>query len=197
VIALPESRFSHPRDDCPHPERWTSTDDDSTEVEVSELVAGFVRALQPDFVIETGTAFGQTAQAIGEALQGNGQGICWTFETDPERVETSRSRCAGLPVTVMHGDSLALLPTLPGGVGLAWLDSLIPLRIPEVRALRPKLRTGAIVGFHDARLIPDDEYATPDWRAYRPALEALLREGWLRGIHLPTPRGVMFAEVLG
>jgi predicted O-methyltransferase YrrM len=191
-----ESRYSQPTLLVPYPERWHSTDYESAEVEVSELVAGFVRALQPDLVIETGTAFGQTAEAIGKALQVNGQGILWTVETDPERVDVSRSRCADLPVTVMHGESLTLLSTLPAGVGFAWLDSLIPLRIPEIRALRPALSVGAIVGFHDSRAIPDDEHADDDWRGYRPSLEALLAEGWLRGIHLPTPRGVLFAEVL-
>jgi hypothetical protein len=36
------------------------------------LVAAFVRALQPETVLETGSAFGQTAEAIGRALAANG-----------------------------------------------------------------------------------------------------------------------------
>jgi hypothetical protein len=65
MTAESEARFTPPRPDCPHPEWWTSTDDDSTECEVTALVAAFVVALQPELVIETGTAFGQTAEAIG------------------------------------------------------------------------------------------------------------------------------------
>lgn len=72
MVAGSEARFTPPRPECPYPEWWTSTDVDSTECEVTALVAAFVVALQPELVIETGTAFGQTAEAIGHAVAANG-----------------------------------------------------------------------------------------------------------------------------
>lgn len=183
---LSEERFTPPRPDCPHPGWWHSVDDESTEIEVTGLVAAFVRALQPEVVIETGTAFGQTAEAIGYALMVNGHGRLITIEPDPDRYAESVERVAGLPVEVVPDRVIpSLLETR--SVGFAWLDSLIPLRVGEARWLRPYLARGAIVGFHD----------TGPQHGYRMEVELLLEEGWLRGIHLPTPRGVLFAEVLG
>lgn len=183
---LSEARWTPAREDCPHPERWHSVDDESTELEVTELVASLVRALQPDLVVETGAAFGQTSAAIGAALRVNGQGALWTCETNPARAETADAACQGLPVVLHRGSSLDMIARLAEPVAFAWFDSLLELRVPEYIALRPLLRPGAIVGFHD----------TGPQHGYRPQVEALAGEGWLRLIHLPTPRGVIFGEVL-
>jgi hypothetical protein len=179
-----ESTWTAPRSDCPRPDWWHATDDDSTEIEVSELLAGFVRALQPEIVVETGTAWGQTAELIGRALKANGHGHLYTTETNVERVVAATGRCAGLPVTVLNQESLSFTP--PGPVGLAFFDSFIPIRVQEAQALRPWLQPGALLGFHDCG----------PQHGYRDEVEALAQDGWLRMIYLPTPRGVIFAEVL-
>jgi predicted O-methyltransferase YrrM len=180
-VSLSEARWTPPREDCPHPEWWHSTDDDSTELEVTELVAAFVRATQPEVVVETGTAWGQTAEAIGRALRVNGHGHLYTLEVDPVRSASARHRVRRLPVTVVEQPSLSFEP--PGQIDLAWFDSLIDLRVPEYHHLRPSLAPGAIVGFHDAG----------PQHGYRDRVEAL---PGLRLIYLRTPRGVLFGEVL-
>lgn len=180
-----ESQFTRPRADCPHPEWWHASDSDSTEHEVSELVAGFVRALQPDVVVETGTAWGQTAQVIGRALERNEHGHLWTLEPDPGRAEFSRRRCAGLPVTVVQQGSLDWQPPAP--IDFAWLDSLCQLRVPEFTGWHAQFAPGAFVGFHDTG---------PQHEPLRSQIEALAEKGLLRPIFLPTPRGVAFAEVV-
>ncbi len=53
-----ESTFTPPDPDCPRPDWWHARDAQATEDEVIELVAGFVRALQPELVLETGTYLG-------------------------------------------------------------------------------------------------------------------------------------------
>jgi hypothetical protein len=83
MTAGSEARFTAPRADCPHPEYWHSTDSDSTEIEVTELVAAFVRAPQPETVLETGSAFGQTAEAIRRTLAANGHGRLVTSNPTP------------------------------------------------------------------------------------------------------------------
>ena len=177
---LSEARFTVARDDCPHPEHWHSNDDESSELEVSLLVGAFVRALQPALVVETGTAFGQTAEQIGLALEQNGHGRLYTLEPDPERARQARDRVAGLPVDVVELQSLSFMP--PALVDFAWIDSLLPLRVIELRWFRPFLPSGAIVGIHDAG----------PQHGIRTTIEA---ETWLRPIYLRTPRGVIFAEV--
>lgn len=180
----PESRFTAPRQDCPHPERWHSTDDDSTEIEVSRFVGGLVTALQPDFVLETGTAWGQTAEEIGKSLRENGRGRLVTLEVDPLRVTYSRERCEGLPVTVLQQGSLDYEPVEQ--IDFAWFDSLFNLRGPEFRRYLPQLRKGAIVGFHD----------TGPQHPLRPSIQALADEGLVRVMYFPTPRGFALGEVL-
>lgn len=182
----PESRWSKPNDWCPHPERWTSTDPQSTEVEVSALVAGFVRALQPDYVIETGSCLGQTTLAIATALAMNGQGHLDTLEIDPERAAFTRARLMhGLVdarVTVHEVSSLDFAPR--GSVGFAWLDSRFELRVPEFERYRDWMGPGTIVGFHDT---------APHHGLWGDDI------GRLAGVHqikLRTPRGVTFVEVL-
>ena len=181
--ATTEARYTAPREDCPHPERWHSADPDSTEHEVTELVAAMVTALQPDFVVETGTAFGQTAEAIGRALQRNGQGRLVSLEVDPARVAASRARCEGLPVTVEQTPSLDYTPDSP--VDFAWFDSLVDLRPEEFRRYLPHMHPRTVVGFHD----------TGPQHRVRDLLRPLEAEGLITPLYLPTPRGVCFARV--
>ena len=194
-----ESRFTAPRTDCPHPERWHSPDPDSTEYEVSMLVGAFVRALRPDLAVETGTAFGQTARMMGEALAEHG-GSLLTYEVDDVRVAASRNLCHGLPVEVVMGDSRTGLDLLRGQieagarprVGFAWLDSLFELRVLELAAVAPLLTKGAIVGIHDC----GEPGATKYSGFATEVATAAKRLGFAR-ISLPTPRGVTFLQWKG
>jgi hypothetical protein len=196
-----ESRFTDPRPDCPHPERWHSTDADSTELEVTHLVRAFVGALRPDVVVETGTAWGQTAIAIGKALDEGGYGgVLHTIEPDPERCASVRQKLGPLPVIVHETTSLEWIAGLEPGdtwfggdqlgerpkIGFAWFDSLHHLRVPEFLALRPHMTKGAVVGFHDTG---------PHQGGLREEIEQLEEQGKLLPMFLPTPRGVCFAEV--
>lgn len=193
-----ESRFTPARKDCPHPERWHSPDSDSTEIEVSRLVAVFVEALRPDLVIETGSAFGQTAELIGQVLHTAGVGHLITFEVDATRVAATAERVKGLPVQVAQEASLRGIEALVqmrghhGTVGFAWLDSLFELRVPELRAIRPLLAPGAIVGIHDCGEPGHTKY---DQFAREVAVQAGIL-GFQR-ISLPTPRGVTFLQLRG
>jgi hypothetical protein len=178
-----ESRYTPPRPDCPNPERWHSADWDSAEIEVTALVAAFVRALRPNVVVETGSAFGQTAAAIGQVLAEAGVGVLHTVELDPERAAATRTRCDGLPVKVEEMASLDFEP--PQGVDFAWFDSLLDLRVPEFLQYHDRFSPGAIVGFHDV----GPQF--PLWSE----IAKLEEEGLLLPMRLRTPRGVCFGEV--
>lgn len=179
-----ESRFTEARPDCPHPEHWHSADPDSTEQEVTELVAAMVRALQPEYVIETGSAFGQTSKAIGRALVKNGHGRLVTLETDPARAKRARRTCQRLPVTVLETSSLEFTPEEP--VDFLWIDSLLPLRAQELRRYAPYCSPRAVAGVHD----------TGPQHGGSQRLDPLVSEGVLSPLlTLPTPRGVSFCRV--
>lgn len=180
----PESRFTVPRLDCPNPKYWHSTDGDSTEIEVSELVGAFVRALQPELVVESGAAWGQTSAEIGIALRANGHGRLVTTEIQPDRVAFTEYLCRELPVEVVEGSSLDYVPD--GPVGFAWLDSYEDLRVAEAVHYHRWMGPGSVIGIHDTG---------PQHQPLRAHIEALVGEGWLNPLWLPTPRGVVFLEV--
>ena len=184
VRPRPEAEFTSPRADCPHPERWHSRDIQSAEVEVTTLVSALVRAMQPDLVVETGTAYGQTARAIGKALQKNGHGELHTMDTNPALARRAERLCARLPVVVTCESSLDFVPPAP--VDFAWFDSLIDLRIQEFRRYLPHMHSGTVVGFHDVG---------PQHPGLAEGIRQLADEGCLVPLFLPTPRGVCLAQV--
>src|SRR5271169_5705555 len=97
--------------DCPNTNWWTAADVDSTEAEVSELVAAFVRAIQPELVLETGCWHGFTTAAIAQALARNGHGRLVSVELHEEVAAIARQRCAGFNNTsIVVCDSLTYTP---------------------------------------------------------------------------------------
>lgn len=194
---LPESRFTAPTELCPHPEWWSSTDGDSTESEVAELVMGFVRGLQPRAVLETGTGFGEVAEAISDGLAQNQHGHLYTLENTGNRAQYARERLARSfgadRVTVIHTDSLAWTPPADVVFDFCWFDSFYPNRVPEFVRYRPFMRKGTIVCFHDTAPGHAAGFA-PGSDIRSTITDALRRE--LRLVHLPTPRGMTIGEVI-
>jgi len=183
-VTFVESRFTAARSDCPHPEYWHATDDQSTELEVTALIAAMVVALQPDFLVETGTCFGNTTEAIGQALRSNGHGELVSLEVDPKYVQIARQRCAGLPVSVLSISSMEYVPDRP--IDFVFFDSLARLRALEFERYLPWMHERTVVGFHD----------TAPHHPVRETLLPLAQKGLLVSpLYLPTPRGVMFARV--
>lgn len=151
-----------------------------------------VIALQPDMVIETGSAFGYTSREIGRALRANGQGVLHTYEVDPARVDDTVNRCTGLPVVVHREPSLDGIRahSVAGTkVRFAFLDSLLELRVPELETIRPLLAPGAIVGVHDCGEPGHTKYS----EFSQQVASAATRLGFNR-ISLPTPRGVTLLQ---
>lgn len=184
VNQITESAFTAPHPDCPFPWHWHAIDDQSTEIEVTALVSAMVGALQPEYVIETGTCLGCTARAIGEVLRDNGHGTLSTLETDPDRAAIARERCRGLPVTVHVVSSLAFTPERR--IDFAFFDSLARLRAQEFVRYLPWMHERTVVGFHD----------TGPHHPVREYLRPLEERGVLvSSLYLPTPRGIMFARV--
>lgn len=176
----PESRFTPAHPDCRHPEWWSATDAQSAEVEVAELVGAMVRALQPEYVVETGTYVGRTAEVIGRALARNGHGWLDTLEVAGEPADEAAARCLGLPVTVHTVSSLEFTPAAP--IGFAWLDSSMDQRIAELDRFRDWFAPGAVIGVHDTS-------------PHMGLLGRHIEQMNLRSVRLRTPRGVTFVQI--
>lgn len=179
-----EDQFYPSNDWCPNPHYWTSDDIMATEHQVTELVGSFVRALQPEFVLETGTYTGSTTLALGTALQRNGHGRGVSLEIDAALVQVAQQRVAGLPIEVLQQDILTYTPPVP--VDFAWIDSGPGGRMEHLRHVLQFCREGTILGVHDTN-VKRDLYA---------ALLELVQTQPLRMVNLRSARGMALLEVL-
>ena len=174
-----ESYYTIPSDHCPHPEYWHAYDGIATEMEVVELLGAFIRALQPDMVIETGTHRGFGAYAIGHALKTNEHGHLYTLEIDADLHAEASVRVVDLPVTCVLLEAQQYVPIAP--IDFAWFDSETNQRLDEFKYFLPYMHDRTVVGFHD----------TSPHHGYRPTLDEL----GIQLLDLPTPRGVTFGRV--
>jgi methyltransferase family protein len=184
-----EDNWTPPSSWCPEPKWWHSSPDspDETEYEVTDLVAAFVTALQPEVVVETGTSTGRTAAAIGRELVRNGHGRLWTVEIDEGQAEAARVVVSSMPVTVVCADSLGWTP--PDRINFAWIDSgTAQVRVQEIRQWQDRFCSGAVIGIHDTAPNMGRE-------ATSAALAVLFRETGWSSMTLRTPRGVTFVQV--
>lgn len=164
---------------CPQDGRWLiPTDSDiCTEIETVALVFGFVRALKPGLVVETGSNVGVVSQAIAQALAANGFGMLYTCDTEQKFVEAARER-VGKRHAVYLGTGLDLVQTV--SADLYWIDSSEASRVEELRWLREHGKKGAVVLAHDTSLIgcvADEVRKLPNW------------------VLLPGPRGLGVATL--
>ncbi len=181
----PESTWTKPSVFCPKPHHWHAQDSMSTEAEVGDGVAGLVRLLQPDLVVETGSGWGTTTKKIGEVLKKNGHGRLIALDINLEFVDSTAELCKGLPVEPLYADCNIWEPPAP--IDFLFLDAEEPGHRPQQFArLRPHLARGSVAVFHDAA----------PHHGLLPGLEALQAQGLIkRFVVLRNPRGLCVAEV--
>ena len=177
-----EGTWTTPRDECPHPTYWHALDKNSTEIEVSEMLYGLVRGLQPDYAVETGTWKGQTTEHMAKAIARNGHGHLHAVELVEAMAAQCRERCRGLPVTVHEADVLEWEPSAP--IDFLWIDAGTAQenRVDQLDHFRPWLHAQSVVALHDCG---------PQF-GVRGALETRARDfEWL---FLATPRGIALGK---
>jgi predicted O-methyltransferase YrrM len=163
-------------------------DGNTAEVECLEFLYGLVRLLKPELVLETGTWHGGMAVAIASALRQNGLGRLITFEIDQEScaIASRRLEAAGVKALAELRNESSLEAEVDGPIGLLILDSELSIRGEEFRRFRQSLKPGAIVVFHDT---------STTHRVVREQIEALVAEGSLSAILIPSPRGLAVCQV--
>ncbi len=174
--------------DCKDINLWHSVDGGATEYEVALLIGAFIRALQPELVVETGAYHGDTSVVIGEALRENGHGKLVAIEKQTSRFRAVRRRCKGLPVEVVHGSSLDWVPEEGQKIEFAFFDTDFRARHQDFDHYWPYMSKYTVICWHDS-----------GWhfrRPIRPRIEKFASDGIVQPIFLPTPRGVCFARLM-
>jgi len=164
---------SPPSVDCPEPHLWKAFDCFSTEFEVIQFLMYLTRAIKPKYVVETGTCFAYTTNAIATAMERGRIVTC-----DPEKQWIQLHERA----IYLHCKSLEVIPE--ESIDLLFLDSLPELRVSEYFHFKPYLSSRAVVAIHDAGA------SHPELRA---EIEKLIPHE-LNGIFLPTPRGLFIGR---
>jgi len=175
----------------PNPQWWHADQDDpdAAETEVSYLVRALIRATQPEIVVESGTATGVTAELIGKTLLMNGHGHLWTVEIDAAAAAKAAARVQGLPVTVVHADTMTWNPATK--VDFAWIDSGdAATRVQEIRNWWRLFSPGALIGIHDTAPNQGREVLAG-------LLDEFIDANSVFALWLRTPRGVTFIQVPG
>lgn len=145
---------------------YTKETPEGAEIETSELLAALIRHQKPFRCLETGTAHGQTAEAIGRALRQNGRGILHTC--DIERKPILADRLRDLPVVFHEKRGIDLINEMTFEWDFVFIDSWwCPVRIEEVEAVVPKINPGGYLCLHDSsqnyRSVYDAALAASGW----------------------------------
>lgn len=173
------------RPECPEPARWLAPDGNATESDVSALIGSLVMALKPDYVVETGSYYGDTAVVIGRALDTLGRGRLLSVDSDHDMVVLTRDRVVDLPVSVVHGVASEVVPEQP--IDVLFIDAGLADRLKQLKRFKHYASPRCVVLMHDTALWEAAE-GIPEFYA---DLESAVRDGVVQPwVKLPTPRGL-------
>lgn len=139
------------------------------DADKGHLAYTFCRALDARRVVEVGTSFGVSTIYLAAALRdntatGGGERRVIGTEIEPGKVIAARANlaAAGLDhcVEVREGDALVTLRDIEEPIDFVLIDTWIPLALPALKLLAPRLRPGAIVMCDNVQ-----QFAT-EYRAY-------------------------------
>ena len=115
-----------------------------------------VRAKRPNTIIEFGTSYGISTIYLAAAVTDNGTGRVVSTELSEAKVVAARANLeeAGLAdcVTILVGDAMTTLNTVPGPIDLVLLDGWKELCLPVLRSLESRLAIGALIVADDIKL---------------------------------------------
>ena len=121
--------------------------------DAGRLLYALIRASRPQTVVEFGTSFGISTVFLAAAVTDNGTGHVVTTELSSKKVAAAganlREAGVGDAVTILEGDALETLASVPAPVGVVLLDGWKNLCLPVLRLLEPKLAPGALVAADD------------------------------------------------
>ena len=142
----------------------------NTTPEDARFLRIMVNAARAKRGIEVGTATGFGAISMGMAFERTG-GHLITIDINADMVRRAREHIKNVglekTVTCMHGDALAVLPTLEDTYDFLFLDAVKSDYLKYLRAIEPRLAPGAVI-------VADNVIASA--RAMRDFLDAMAKD---------------------
>jgi predicted O-methyltransferase YrrM len=166
---------------------WSMFDGWTAEVEVLDFLYALVRLVKPAAAVETGAWLGWSACAMAKAMRANGFGRLVALDINAEALGLAQKHAKANTVDGIIDFRLenSLTYTPQEQFELALLDSDAALREAEFRRFQPWFAPGATIVFHDT---------ASDRGVMDEGVRRLVGEGLLRGVELPTPRGLFLGR---
>jgi predicted O-methyltransferase YrrM len=124
------------------------------DADKGRLAYTFCRALDARLAVEVGTSFGVSTLYLAAALRdnaalGDGERKVIGTEIEPTKATAARAnwteaRLDGF-IELREGDALETLADVDGSIDFVLIDTWIPLALPALKLLTPRLRSGAVV----------------------------------------------------
>lgn len=113
------------------------------------MLYSLVRAARPSTVVEFGMSFGLSTLYLAAAVRDNGFGHIHTTEMSTAKIAAATATFAEAGVadliSVLDGDALTTLPTVPGDIDFVVLDGWKELYLPVVNLLEDRLVPGTLL----------------------------------------------------
>lgn len=134
--------------------------------ETAKFIDLFTATIQPEQILEIGTAIGFSASLMAQHLSGTGH--LTTIDRYPQMYERAKENFERLGlndrITMLEGDAVDILPTLTGEYDLIFMDSAKAKYIEFLPECMRLLRIGGVLIIDDifqAGTVLDDESAIP------------------------------------
>lgn len=161
---------------------WPNTFPTAIDQQTAEFLYSLIRITTPEIVIEIGTANGNSAIAIGQALEDNGIGKLYAIDPDEQELVTLAIKKAKLQKRIEYviDYSFNAIPSLHlNYVDFVFIDGNHSYEnvVTDFNLVKNLIRPGGIIVFHDTIFHPGP----------RRLIQELQKEGTFDIITLPTP----------
>jgi predicted O-methyltransferase YrrM len=152
VRAEYEARAAREHSDWGAPGAGGSSARDERLLEVgpegARLLSLIAHGLERPYILEIGTSYGYSTLWLAEAAKARGGKVVTLELADYKQAYAANALSrAGLADVVEFrlGDALKIVPTLPDGIDMVFLDLWKDLYVPSLDLFHPKLAPGAVI----------------------------------------------------
>jgi predicted O-methyltransferase YrrM len=159
------------------------------EKDKAEFCYQLIRATGARRVVEIGTSYGVSTVYLAAAVRDNlavhgGEGVVIGTEYEPDKAAAARALFAetglGGLIDLREGDLRETLKDLSGPIGFVLMDIWIPMVMPAIELVAPRMRLGAVIVADNTAQVFND---------YGPYFQYLAAHGF-RTLTLPFEGGL-------
>ncbi len=165
-----------------------------------QLLRVLVQMVNAKRVVEVGGFVGYSAICMARALPADGELITMEYDAKHAAILREHAARSGLPITVMEGDALELIPTIEGEVDVIFIDAEKRRYVDYLDGLLPRLRRGGLVIGDNTLLFgamaagaPVGHVSAEAFAAMRAFNQRLADATQFTGVLIPTEEGLSVA----